>query len=260
MRRHVAATQKRRRILIAAIAGVVAVGAFALVVTQLGGARSTATPVAATTSAKAVVALVDINVGDQLTAANVTVTDYPAAALPATGLYYPDTTALTSAAWYSTAKLPKGQLVLSTQLTQQPTPQKLPPVALADGNVAMSVPYDESKDAGGFIQQDDYIDILVDDPATKTVHYAFQGVHVLRIGTRAAQPVAGTASTAPAPVAGATVLLLELPRQQAAALAFAVDGSYTIRYLIRPHDQQTQQALPNSGPVGSSNWLTIING
>jgi len=37
------------------------------------------------------------------------------------------------------------------------------PVQLTDGDVAMSVPYDERKDAAGFIQQDDFIDILVDD-------------------------------------------------------------------------------------------------
>jgi hypothetical protein len=60
-------------------------------------------------------------------------------------------------------------------------------------------------------------------------------------------------------VAGATVLLIEVPRQQAAALAFAIDGNFTIRYLIRPHDQQTQQTLPNSGPVGTSNWLSVIS-
>lgn len=254
-----AGTQKRRRILIAAVAGLVAVGAFALVFTQMNAARSVPAPATtvAVATAKAVVAVVDINVGDALSAANIVVTDYPVGALPAAGLFYTDSKALVAAAWYSTVKLPRGQLILTTQLTQQLTPQKLPPVQLGDGNVAMSVPYDESRDAAGFIQQDDYIDILVDDPTTKTVHYAFQGVHVLRVGDRAAQPT-GT-SAAAAPVSGASVLLIEISRQQAAALAFAVDGNYTIRYLIRPHDQQTQQALPNSDPVGQSNWLSVIS-
>lgn len=253
-----AATQKRRRLLIAAVAGVIAVGAFALVFTQInaakGGAPATTASVA---TSKAVVASTDINVGDQITAANVTVTDYPISALPAPGLYYPDDKTLIAASLYSTVKLPRGQLVLVTQMTQQVAPQKLPPVQLTDGDVAMSVPYDESKDAAGFIQQDDYIDILVDDPTSKSVHYAFQGVHVLRVGDRAAQPTG--ASPAAAPVAGATVLLVELQRQQAAALAFAVDNNYNIRYLIRPHDQQTQQALPNSQPVGADNWLSVIS-
>ena len=244
----------------AAAAGLVAVAAFAIVFTQISAAHDVPQQAASTTSvgtAKAVVALADINVGDQLSAANVAVADYPTSALPAPGLYYPDTKTLLASTWYSTVKLPKGQLVLSTQLTTQVTPQKLPPVQLADGNVAMSVPYDEAKDAAGFIQQDDFIDILVDDPNDKTVHYAFQGIHVLRVGDRAAQPIGGTASAAP--VAGASVLLLELPREQAAALAFAIDGNFTIRYVIRPHDQQTQNTLPNSGPVGQSNWLSVIS-
>lgn len=254
-----AAAQKRRRVLIAAIAGLVAVAAFALVFTQLGAARGAAQapPAPPTTTSKAVVASVDLGVGDEISAANVTVVDYPTAALPAAGLYYADTKALLAGTWYSTVKLPRGQLVLATQLTQQVTPQKLPPVQLTDGDVAMSVPYDETKDAAGFIQQDDYIDILVDDPGSKSVHYAFQGVHVLRVGDRAAQPTGATPGAAP--VAGATVLLVELPRQQAAALAFAIDNNFTIRYLIRPHDQQTQQPLPNSGPVGQSNWLSVIS-
>jgi Flp pilus assembly protein CpaB len=252
--------QKRRRILIAAIAGVVAVGAFALVFVEMGTAHTSTPPAAAasTSTSKAVVALIDINVGDQVTAANVTLGDYPVAALPAAGLYYPDAKTLLGATWFSTVKLPRGQLVLATQLTPVVTPTKLPPVQLTDGYVAMSIPYDEGKDAAGFIQQDDYIDILVNDPTSKSVHYAFQGVHVLRVGTRAAQPAPGPAAAA-APVAGATVLLVEVARQQAAALAFAIDSAYPIRYVIRPHDQQTQTTLPNSGPVGATNWLTVIS-
>lgn len=254
-----AATQKRRRILISAVAGLVAVAAFVVVFSGMGKANSGAPQPAATTTSKAVVALVDINVGDQLSAANLTVADYPVTALPAPGLYYADGKALLASAWYSTAKLPKGQLVLTTQLTQQVTPQKLPPVQLTDGDVAMSVPYDESKDAAGFIQQDDYIDILVDDPTSKIVHYAFQGVHVLRVGNREAQPTGASPAAAAAAPAAASVLLIEVPREQAAALAFAIDGNYTIRYLIRPHDQQTHSPLPNSNPVGQSNWLSVIS-
>lgn len=248
-------TQRRRRLLIAALAGIVAVGAFALVFLQMSPAKSAPVAASATATAPAVVAAVDLNYGDQLSATNLTVIQYPASALPATGLYYVDTKALLGTPpWYSTVKLPRGQLLLATQVTQELAPTKLPPVTLQNGDVAMSIPYDESRDSGGFIQQGDYIDILVDDPGTKTVHYAFQGVHVLRVGDRAAQPSGASA----APVASASLLLVEIPREQAAALAFAIDQNYTIRYLIRPHDQQTQQALPNSGPVGQSNWLNVI--
>lgn len=248
----------RRRILTAAVAGLIAVGAFALVFTQLNVAKTPVPAAGAAPTSKAVVALVDINVGDQLSAANLTVTDYPAAALPAPGVYFADARPLLSG-WYSTAKIPRGQLVLATQLSQTLVPEKLPPVQLTDGDVAMSVPYDETKDAAGFIQQDDFIDILVDDPTSKVVHYAFQGVHVLRVGDRASQPTGATPSAGAAPDTTAAVLLIELPREQAAALAYAIDQNFTIRYLIRPHDQQTQQPLPNSGPVGQGNWLTVIS-
>jgi Flp pilus assembly protein CpaB len=227
--------------MIAGIAGLIAVAAFALVVSQLSAAKQGPAGATAGTTPNE----------------DMAVTDYPSAALPGTGLYYPDPAALLSSTWYSTVKLPRGQLVLTTQLTQVLAPEKLPPVQLTDGNVAMSVPYDESKDAAGFIQQDDFIDILVDDPVSKVVHYAFQGVHVLRVGDRASQPTG--ASPAAVAASDPAVLLVELPREQAAALAFAIDQNFTIRYLIRPHDQQTQTPLPNSGPVGQSNWLTVIS-
>ncbi|MEO9045027.1 MAG: RcpC/CpaB family pilus assembly protein [Candidatus Dormibacter sp.] len=246
--------------LIAVVAGLIAVGAFAVVFTQLTPAKAGTPAPTVTATSKAVVALADINVGDQLSAANVVLADYPTAALPAPGLYYTDARPVIAAGWYSAVKLPRGQLVLVTSLSQVLVPLKLPPVQVTDGSVAMSVPYDESKDAAGFIQQDDFIDILVDEPSSKAVHYAFQGVHVLRVGDRASQPVGAVgASPAAGPVTGASVLLIELPRQQAAALAYAIDQGYAIRYLIRPHDQQSQQSLPNSGPVGQGNWLTVIS-
>jgi Flp pilus assembly protein CpaB len=249
----------RRRMMIAAVAGLIAVGAFALVFTQLTPAKAGTPAPQVTATSKAVVALVDINVGDQVSAANVAVADYPTAALPAAGLYYADAKALIAAGWFSTVKLPRGQLVLTTQLSQVLVPQKLPPVQVTDGSVAMSVPYDESKDAAGFIQQDDFVDILVDDPSSKSVHFAFQGVHVLRVGDRASQPVTASPAAAGAAPVSASVLLIELPRQQAAALAYAIDQGFAIRYLIRPHDQQSQQNLPNSGPVGQTNWLSVIS-
>lgn len=254
------AAQNRRRLLIAVTCGVVAVLAFVVVAMQLNVARNPGAPAgAAPTTAKAVVALTPLAVGDQLTSANIAVTDYPSTALPAQGAFFSTTQQLLSTTWYSTATVPQGQLVLASDLSQTITPVKLPPISLKDGDVAMSIPYDESKDAGGFIQQDDYIDILVDDPNSKTVDFAFQGVHVLRVGDREAQPTGLTAAQA-GPVAGATLLLIEIPREEAAALAYAIDQSYTIRYLIRPHDQQTSAALPNSDPVGASNWLNVVAG
>ncbi|MHB8719650.1 MAG: Flp pilus assembly protein CpaB [Candidatus Dormibacteria bacterium] len=249
-----AADGRARRLLVAGLAGAVASGAFAVVLVQAG--RSTAGAADAGTTA-ALVAATNIAAGDPFTATNVTLAQYPVAALPPGAVYFGTTAALLgSGSSYASAALLRGQLILQTQVSSEVSPTKLPPVTLQRGNVAMSVPFDEARDSGGFIQEGDYIDILVDDPATAAVHYAFQGVHVLRVGDRSAQPAGGGATAAPAPA----LLLIEIPREQAAALAYAIDHNYSIRYVIRPQDAQTQSPLPNSAAVGASNWLSVVAG
>nr|MDQ2960396.1 hypothetical protein [Candidatus Dormibacteraeota bacterium] len=96
-----AGTNNRRRILVASTAGLIALGAFAVLFNQFHTATSVNSPgsVAPATS-KAVVALVDIGAGDRLTAANTTVVEYPTAALPPGAVYFTTTGTLLAATWY----------------------------------------------------------------------------------------------------------------------------------------------------------------
>ena len=238
-------------------AALVSAASVVLLVNYVSSQRA---PVAITTSTSAstsqvVVATSDLAAGDQLSTVNVGLTAYPSTALPANPhLYYTDVSKLLSPPQYVSSKLPRGTLILSSLLVAQadagPTVTQPPIDIRKAGDVAISIPYGESSGAGGYVQPDDHIDLLVDD-STGTVHYAFQDVRVIKVGGRAEQ---GTSSGT------ANLLLIELPREQAAALAYLEDRGYSIRYVIRPHNEQGTGPLPQSAPVGGSNWTTFLDG
>jgi hypothetical protein len=75
-------------------------------------------------------------------------------------------------------------------------------------------------------------------------------VRVIKVGGRAEQ--SGSASVA-------NLLLIELPREQAAVLTYLEDRGFNIRYAIRPHDQFGKGPLPNSGPINGSNWNQFLS-
>jgi hypothetical protein len=102
------------------------------------------------------------------------------------------------------------------------------------------------------VQAEDHIDILVDDGGG-TVRYAFQDVRVIKVGGRAEQGPAAAGGTA-------NLLLIELRREQAAALSYLEDRQFSIRYAVRPKDQFGKGSLPNSAPVSGSNWTTFLDG
>lgn len=116
------------------------------------------------------------------------------------------------------------------------------PLDVQTGDVAMAIPVDDQKGVGGFIQQDDRIDIIADVSGGGDVRYAFQDVRVLRIGQAAQQAQGGTAS----------LLVVELPRAQAEELAFLINGRGTlasvIRYVLRARDQYGKGYV-DSGPL-----------
>lgn len=245
----------RRRLYIAGAAALVAALSVALLVAYVNGqpaASSSRGPAVSTTPA--VVALTDLPAGTKLSTANVGLAAYPSSALPsgAVGSYFTTLTQLLAATEYVSTALPRGTLILSTLLVAQPTgpPVTEAPIDITNaGDVAIAIPYGETTGAGGYVQAEDHIDILVDD-ATGTVQYAFQDVRVIKVGGRAEQStVVGTA----------TLLLIELPREQAATLAYLEDHGATIRYAIRPHDEFGKGPLPNSNPVNGSNWTTFLS-
>jgi Flp pilus assembly protein CpaB len=237
------------------VAALIAAASVVLLVTYVSSqttstASNSTAPRASTT--RAVVATADLNAGDRLSAANVAVQDFPTSGLPLGGaaFYFTDVNKLLSPPQYASSKLPRGALILATLLVAQPASTTVEaPIDISTANdVAIAVPFDESKGAGGFVQPEDHLDILVDDNTT-SVQYAFQDVRVIKVGGHAEQGVtAGTAN----------LLLVELPREHAAVLAYLIDRGFNIRYVIRPHDQFGKGPLPNSAPVNGSNWNQFL--
>jgi Flp pilus assembly protein CpaB len=241
-------------LIVAVIAGLIAAGSIVLLVTSLSSPPSTQSPptVATSPTTKVVVTSADLKPGDQLTAANVALADFPTAALPldGAGLYFTDVSKLLNPVQYTSSKLPRGTLILATLLVAQPVGPAVaqPPLDIQNaGDVAIAVPFDETKGAGGFVQTEDRLDILVDDN-TGSVQYAFQDVRVIKVGGRAEQTATGSAN----------LLLVELPREQAAVLAYLEDRGFDIRYVIRPYDEFGKGPLPDSAPVNGSNWTTFL--
>jgi Flp pilus assembly protein CpaB len=239
------------------VAGLIAAASIVLLVTYVSSqAPVTATRTGAppTSTTRVVIATADLNAGDRLTPTNVGLSDYPTAALPAGGaqLYFTDVAKVTSTTQYTSSTLPKGTLILATLLVAQSSGPVVsqPPIDIKNaGDVAISVPFDESKGAGGFVQPEDHLDMLVDDTVTG-VQYGFQDVRVIKVGGKAEQGGA---------LAGVNLLLIELPREQAAVLTYLEDRGFNIRYAIRPHDEFGKGPLPNSGPVNGSNWNQFLS-
>ena len=237
------------------VAGLIAAASIVLLVTYVSSqtpVTTTRTGTPPTSTTRVVVATADLNAGDRLTTTNVGLTDYPTAALPPGGaqLYFTDVAKVTGTAQYTSSTLPKGTLIVATLLVAQssgPTVAQPPIDIKSAGDVAISVPFDESRGAGGFVQPEDHLDMLVDDTATG-VQYGFQDVRVIKVGGRAEQ--GGSA---------VNLLLIELPREQAAVLTYLEDRGFNIRYAIRPHDQFGKGPLPNSAPINGSNWNQFLS-
>jgi len=126
------------------------------------------------------------------------------------------------------------------------------PLAIRDNYVAMAIPVDDQKGVGGYIQPDDHIDVIIDSTGKGSVSYMFQDVHVLKVGQAGQQAAAG------GPV---NLLVVELPRGQAEALSFLINGKGTaatvVRYVLRPVSQyapldQPPKYLPSGNPAAAS--------
>jgi Flp pilus assembly protein CpaB len=136
---------------------------------------------------------------------------------------------------------------VETQITKGYIAMAIPgastlPSTYTSGQQANFTP--ELVSAGGYILPGDHIDILVTNDAPGStlgnLRYSFQDVLVLRVG------VAGAAATA-----NSAVLLVEVPRSQAALLTALVigDGDHevVVKYVLRPQSEWGKLA-----PDGSS--------
>lgn len=258
------AAQKRKRLIVSAVAAVVAVGAVALVLTQSGGLKPASPPIATpgvvtgTGTTKLVVAAADISQGSPILPGLVTVADVPQVAVPPDGTAYSDPKQVTSQ--YAAVKIPRGTILQSTFLISQPSSDARrtdPPLDIKPGDVAMSIPFDEAKGAGGYVHPSDHLDILVID-SSGNVHYGLQDVLVLKVGGFSQQSASGAAaSTTPA-----TLIVVELPREKAAVLAYLINlngGQQVLRYVLRPAANYNAGKLPNSDPITPGNLVQYLD-
>lgn len=247
--------QRRRRVLVAVVAALIAAGAFYLAIEYTNktaapatGATTTRTAPALTT-ATVVVASSDIPVGTLLTASNLktkpVATDALSLLTAAGGADYPTIAPLTASKEYAASAIVAGLPILSSEVTATPAAAAAAvaglPAVLPTGYVAFALPYSPAASSGtgmgtgGFIQTGDRIDILVNGGGTTT--WAYENVLVLAIGQSNGAPVASSsaspaASSSAAAAAAPDLVMVELSRQDAAAMAAVEDDTWTIQYLI----------------------------
>ncbi len=295
--------QRRRRVLVAVVAAAIAAGAFYLAIeytnktptTPAGTVTTTAPPVATVTVVEAGSA---ISQGSAISATDLKMVAVAASDLPAstgtTHPYYTSAAALTASTEYAAIQIPVGTVIVSSMVTTDQTTAQ-PPVAgtnfnLPAGDVALALPYSpssgkgeiEGDGTGGYIVAGDHVDILVEiDPLPNpnnelgTMFWAYENVPVLAVGistgapvaTSSASPAAST-SSAPAAQVSASLIMVQLPRQDAANLAYLQDGAnVTIQYLIvAPGDYNSSaEPVPTPGtqvigPINASTALTDLEG
>jgi Flp pilus assembly protein CpaB len=294
--------QRRRRVLVAVVAAAIAAGAFYLAIeytnktptTPAGTVTTTAPPVATVTVVEAGSA---ISQGSAISATDLKMVAVAASDLPAstgtTHPYYTSAAALTASTEYAAIQIPVGTVIVSSMVTTDQTTAQ-PPVAgtnfnLPAGDVALALPYSpssgkgeiEGDGTGGYIVAGDHVDILVEiDPLPNpnnelgTMYWAYENVPVLAVGISTGAPVASSSaapassSSSPAATVSASLIMVQLPRQDAADLAYLQDGSnVTLQYLIVAPGDYSSSAEPVPtpgtqviGPINGSNVLTDLEG
>ena len=275
--------QRRRRVLVAVVAALIAAGAFYLAIEYTNktaapatGATTTRTAPALTT-ATVVVASSDIPVGTLLTASNLktkpVATDALSLLTAAGGADYPTIAPLTASKEYAASAIVAGLPILSSEVTATPAAAAAAvaglPAVLPTGYVAFALPYSPAASSGtgmgtgGFIQTGDRIDILVNGGGTTT--WAYENVLVLAIGQSNGAPVASSsaspaASSSAAAAAAPDLVMVELSRQDAAAMAAVEDDTWTIQYLIvSSNDYPSASASPVPAIGAGPGNVTVPN-
>jgi Flp pilus assembly protein CpaB len=255
--------QRRRRVLVAVVAALIAAGAFYLAIEYTNKTPATSSGTAATatappgTTATVVVASANIPAGTLLTASNLKTeavsTQVLTVLTTAGGADYPTIAALTASKEYAASAV-SGI-----------------PAALPAGYVAISLPYSPASSSGtgegtgGYIQALDRIDILVNEAAGGPVYWAYENVLVLAVGQATTGPVvsasaspAASASASSAPTVTGALIMVELPRQDAAALANVEDTSgAVIQYaIVSSGDYPSPSASPQPAITAPATTVT----
>lgn len=233
------ANPRRRRMLIVLPAVVVSIAGFALALAVPGrGTGDTTEVVAAQTTLDA--------------SAKIASGDLKFVPLPTSqvtpGVYFTDPN--TVVGQYLAVKVPAGTPLVSSMVVPDTAPAAVvrnKPLDIKAGDVALSIPFDDARGVGGFVQPEDHLDVLVS--VNGVLRYGIQDVRVLRVG--AADQATGAAPT---------VLVVELPRTEAAVLTYllsAPGNNAVVKYALRPHD--AYGTGPISGPdVNADNWPQFL--
>jgi hypothetical protein len=215
--------QRRRRVLVAVVAALIAAGAFYLAIeytnkTPSTGSGTTSTATAPpVTTATVVEASADIPAGTLLTASNLKTaavsTNVLSLLTTAGGADYPNIAALTVSKEYAASAIVAGLPILSSEVTTTPAAAAAGvaglPAVLPTGYVAFALPYNPAASSG-----------------TGMGTGGFTGAPV---ASSSASPAASSSAAA---TAAPDLVMVELPRQDAAAMAAVEDNSWTIQYLI----------------------------
>lgn len=237
--------QRNNRIIMVVLGLVLAAAAFglSLYVSKSGSGNSTSSG----SQVNVVVAKADLPQGTQLTADLLTTKAYSTDAVP-TGFVADESLVLnkyTSIAVTMNTPI-TNNLLVADAASAKTAALSLTPLDIHAGNVALGIPVAgagndsaELNTFGMYIQPDDRFDIMIDD-GKGNIRYAFQDIRVLKVGAYSA---AGSG--------GASVLVIELPRGEAEAMAYLLDHNgqpgqpSIVRYVLRPKAQASPTASPN---------------
>jgi Flp pilus assembly protein CpaB len=218
----VVAAQKRRKVLIAAVAAVVATGVFLY---ALGSSKAgpAVVPAATAPTTQVVATLSDLPAQSKITAADVKFVKFPADQVSTDNV----TTMEAAINRVNLVHLPPGTVLLKSVLVAD----YVNPVALLlkQDDVAIAIPFTEATGFGGYVRPEDRIHILCDN-GDGSSNFCFQNVRVIEVGGQSQQPAPPSAPAvvlpgqapavaspgAPPTVANATVLVVELTRADAA--------------------------------------------
>jgi Flp pilus assembly protein CpaB len=277
--------QRRRRVLVAVVAALIAVGAFVLALSYSskpsgtagggpsGGANSSGQP-----SETAVVARTGIKVGEELGLANIATQQLARAYVSSLNVNgnstYASVESLTSKSTYASQAIPQGMVILSSMVTTSALAAANPSVPgtvfnIPKGYVAVSLPYItgssqgqvDGDGTGGYIVAGDRIDILAEiDPAPNpnnllgTMYWAYQNVLVVAVGASTGPPPASASPSAGATAApvssGSGLIMIEVPEQDAAALTYMKDAKNVfLQYLVVAKDDYLPSGTPGPAPI-----------
>lgn len=237
--------QRNNRIIMVVLGLVLAAAAFGLsLYVSKSGNNSSGT--GSSQQVNVVVAKADLPQGSALSLDVLTTKSIPADAAPTGAIGDPNTVVGKYLSVAVTMNTPiTGNFLVADAASAKTAALSLTPLDIHKDNVALGIPVAgagsdtaELNTFGMYVQPDDRFDVLIDD-GKGNVRYAFQDIRILKVGSYSAS---GNGAV--------NVLVVELPRGEAEAMAYLLDHNgqpgqpSIVRYVLRPK----AQASPTAGP------------